>query len=138
MKAIKTCLCIVFWVLLLVVTATAHEKLLRGIVRHHDFFLQLRGYSGYLLNDVEIVERDKTLGIVLLSPEGFEQHIIFEIVSMTPIFSNARILNKNDRESLIKASIDINEVYKLATATKNRIEEMNKAQKKKKGTRTRK
>ena len=103
---------------------TAQETLIQSIVRHHEFFVQLRGYSGYLLNDVEVLERGKSLGVILLSPEGFEEHLVFDVASMRPIYSNARILNKNDRAFLIETSIQMSEVGKLARAAKARAAEL--------------
>ena|GEM_PF-5194756 len=124
MKISKLLFCVVLLVLFLATASTAQETLIQSIVRYHEFFVQLRGYSGSLLSDVEVIERGKSLGIILVSQEGFEEHLVFDVASMTPIYSNARILNKDDRVFLIETSIQMSEVSKLARAAKIRAAEL--------------
>jgi len=117
---------LLFFAILLVLfssPATAFETLAQSIVKHRDFFAQLNGYSDCLLIDVEVIDR-KSIGIILLSPEGFEQHFVFETTSIIPIYANARILNKKEREFLMDTSIKMSEVKKLAMAAKTRAEEL--------------
>jgi hypothetical protein len=108
----------------LITTAAAEETLTKSIVLHRDFFLHLDGYSDYLLYDVVNLEDGKQLGIVLLSPEGFEQQFVFDAMTMRPIFANARILDKESRDFLIDASINMSEVKRLAYAAKVRAAEL--------------
>jgi len=117
-------LCVIFSAISMAATASAQETLAQSVVRYRDFFEQLNGYSDYLLSDVEDIERGKLLGIILLSPEGFEQHLVFDVSNMKLIYANARILDKSSRTFLIDTSIGMNEVKKLAAAAKIRAEEL--------------
>jgi len=123
MRTRKLLLCAMLGVLFFATAAAAQETLAQSIVRHRDFFVRLYGYSDYLLSDVEALD-DKSLGVILMSPEGFEQHYVFDIETMIPKYVNARILNKADREFLIDTSIKMTEVKKLAEAAKIRAEEL--------------
>jgi len=120
----KIFLCVIFSAFLMAVAASAQETLAQSIVKYRDFFEQLNGYSDYLLGDVEDIERGKLLGIILLSPEGFEQHLVFDVSNMKLIYANARILDKNSRAFLLDTSIGMSEVKKLAAAAKIRAEEL--------------
>jgi hypothetical protein len=115
---------IMFYILFLAMPTIAQDTLMQSIVRHHDFFIQLNGYSDCLLSEVEVLDDGKSLGIILLSPEGFEQHFVYDIASMRPIYAKARILSKDDREFLIDTSIQMSEVNKLAKAAKIRAAEL--------------
>jgi hypothetical protein len=119
----KYILLITFVLLISASLASAQEFFVHSIVRHRDFFLQLRGYSDYSLCDVEVIEREK-IGVILLSPEGFEEHLVFDTASMSTVYANARILNKDARSFLIETSIRMSDVNKLAIAAKKREEEL--------------
>jgi hypothetical protein len=123
MKLRKLFLYVANIVLFFAVAAEAQETLAQSVVRHRDFFVQLNGYSDCLLIDVEVIDR-KSIGIILLSPEGFEQHFVFDATSMIPIYANARILSKNERDFLFDTSIKMSEVKRLAIAAKTRAAEL--------------
>jgi len=123
MKAKKLYLFAIFMILLFTAAAEAQETLTQSVVIHRDFFVQLNGYSDCLLIDIEVIDR-KSIGIILLSPEGFEQHFVFDKTSMIPIYANARILKKSERDFLMDTSIKMSEVKKLATAAKTRAAEL--------------
>ena len=113
----------IFAIIILIITAmaaAAQETLTQSIVRYRDFFVQLNGYTDYFLADVEALNRGEAIGAILVSPEGFEQHLVYSVKTMTPIYSNARVLNKQDREFLLNTSIKMTEVKNLATAAINR------------------
>ena len=124
MKAKILLLFVIFSVLFLVTAASAQETLAQSVVKYRDFFERLNGYSDYLLSDVEEIERGKLLGVILLSPEGFEQHLVFDVSNMKLIYANARILDKDSRAFLIDTSISMSEVKKLAAAAKIREEKL--------------
>lgn len=119
-------LCVIFILLFFAGTAAAvQDTLAQNIVRHRDFFVNLNGYEDCLLSDIEIIERGK-LGVILLSAGGFEQHFVFDVQTMAPIYANARILSKNDRKLLIDTGIKMSEVKKLAKAALLRAAELKK------------
>ena len=105
-------------------TASAQETLAHKIVRQRDFLLHLNGYSDSYIYDIEVIEKEKSIGIILLSPEGFEQQLVFDIASMRTIYANARILRKNERDFLTGASIHMSEAKRLAYAAKMRSTEL--------------
>jgi len=118
-------LCVIFFILLLSTTSASQEILLvQNIIHHRYFFARLNGYSDYLLSDVEVIERGKTIGVILLTQEGFEKHLVFDIATMLPIYSNGRIQSKPERERLIGTSIHMSEVIKLAEVAKIRAAEL--------------
>lgn len=118
--------CIIFFVLLTHITAMAavQDTIIQSVVKQREFFVQLNGYSDYLLADVEVLDRGESIGVILLTTEGFEQHLVFDIKTILPIYAKARILSKPDREFLIDTSIKMTEVKRLATAAKLRAEEL--------------
>jgi len=124
MKIRRMFFCAVFLAMLFNTASATQETLIQSIALHHEFFIKLRGYSDHLLSDVEIIERDKSLGVILISPEGFEEQLAFDVASMNVIYADYRILSKDAREFLKETSIHMSEVRKLARAVKNRIEEM--------------
>jgi hypothetical protein len=116
---------IIFLILFLATTAAAaQETLAQSIVRNREFFVKLNGYEDWMLSEIEVLERGKLLGIVVLSPEGFEQHFVFEVATMLPVYANARILGKDAREFLADTSIKMSEVKKLAEAATTRAAEL--------------
>jgi hypothetical protein len=123
MRVIKLFICIIILALVISPVA-AEETLIQSIVKYRDFFVQLDGYSDCLLCDIESLERGKSIGVILLSPEGFEQHMVFDVGSMKPVYANARILNKTERNFLVDTSIRMVEVKKLAESAKMRAAEL--------------
>ena|GEM_PF-6436348 len=105
-------------------TAAAQETLAYRIVRQRDFFLHLNGYSDNYICDIEIIEREKSIGIILLSPEGYEQQLVFDIASMRTIYANARILRVNERDFLAGTGIHMSEAKRLAYVAKMRAAEL--------------
>ena len=122
---IKFVFCVIFFTFL-TNAAAAEDGLARSIVQHRDFFLRLNGYSDCLLNDIMDIERGKLLGIILLSPEGLEQRLVFEAATMRQVYASARILDKRLRVYLMDTSIRMNEVQKLAYAAKLRAAELSR------------
>ena len=116
-------LCVILLLLFFAVSAAAQETLVQSIVRHREFFLQLNGYSDSLLTDVEVIDNGKALGIMIISREGFEQHLVFDS-NMNTIYAKARILNKAERQFLIDTGISMNEVKRLAAAAESRVVEL--------------
>jgi len=106
------------------VAAAAQETLARIIVRHRDFFLHLNGYDECMLADVEILDRGEVIGIILLDPEGFEQNLVYNMANMLQMYAKSRILDKDSRDFLMRESIRISEVKKLAYAAKIRAAEL--------------
>ena len=107
-------------------TEAAQETLAHRIVRQRDFFLHLNGYPDNYICDIEVIEKGKSIGIILLSPEGFEQQLVFDIASMRILYANARILSKYERDFLTGASIRMSEAKRLAYAAKMRAAELSR------------
>ena len=124
MKIMKLLIYIIFLLLFITTVTAAQEPLIQSIVRHRDFFIQLNGYDDLLLTDAEVLDNGKSFGVILMSQEGLEQHLVFDVSSMNTIFAKARILNKADREFLFDTSIKMTEVKRLAYAAKMRAEEL--------------
>lgn len=104
--------------------ATAQNTLAHSIVRCYDYFLHFNGYDEYILTDVEIIDRGEAIGVVLLSPEGFEQNLVYNVSNMLPIYASARILDVESRDFLMDKGIRMSEVKKLAYAAKMRATEL--------------
>ena len=121
---------LIFYTIILVLlvnktaAAAVQDTIIQSVIQQREFFVQLDEYSDCLLADVEVLDRGESIGIILLTTEGFEQHIIFNIKTILPIYAKARILSKSDREFLFDTSIRMTEVKRLATAAKLRAAEL--------------
>jgi len=89
------------------------ENIMRNVVRNRVFFAGFWGHERHFLHDVERLG-DGRLGVVLLTPIGFELRMVFDLATKKMAYEEMSVPNKNRREIMRRESIFVSDAVKLA------------------------
>jgi hypothetical protein len=89
------------------------ENVIRNVVRDREFFAGFWGHERHFLHDVERLS-DGRVGVVLLTPIGFELHMVFDLKTKEMIYETTNVPSKDRREGMKRESIFITDAVKIA------------------------
>jgi hypothetical protein len=93
------------------------ENVIRNVVRDREFFAGFWGHERHFLHDVERLG-DGRVGVVLLTPVGFELHMLFDLKTKEMIYETTSVPSKDRREAMRRNSIFIADAVKIAKNAK--------------------
>jgi hypothetical protein len=93
------------------------------VIRNMDFFAIPGAMAGYKHCFIYSVERLRVteskvewMGIQLLTPEGFEVRVVYNLATLKIIYSETSVPDKDTRESMRRGSLRVPDAVKLAQA----------------------
>jgi hypothetical protein len=96
------------------------ENMIRNVVRDREFFAGFWGYERHFLHDVKRLGGGR-VGVVLLTPVGFELHMVFDLKTKEMIYETTSVPSKDRREAMRRESIFVADAVKIAKNAKNSI-----------------
>ena len=86
---------------------------IEDVARNREFFAGFTGYEGCYLYDVARIG-DGRIGLVLLSPLGFEIRLVLEIQTGETVYKDIFVPEKGKREAMKRESISVADAVRLA------------------------
>ena len=93
--------------------ADALPRLVEEVVKNKEFFATFEGYDDHYLYDVHTIGEGR-IGLVLLSPLGFEIRLAMEKKGGRAIYENILVPEKSKRVAMRQVSISMADAVKLA------------------------
>ena len=89
---------------------------IEGVVKNKEFFAEFSEYEDCYLYDVARIG-DERIGLVVLSPIGFEIRLVHEIQSGEMLYKDIFVPEKGKREAMMRESISVADAIRLARSS---------------------